>query len=100
MRLLDTDDVQEAWSRVAKKIGFKPCLRSRGKVTHRHLYRDKKGDPYYMVHRYEDGSASYLRYAGWGYSGSFYKRGLKGMKRILYNLPEVIAASQQTLCCS
>jgi hypothetical protein len=92
MRLLDTDDVQEAWSSVAKKIGFKPCLRSRGKVTHRHFYRDEKGDHRYMVLRFEDGSASYLRYAGSGYSGPLYKRGLKGMKRILYNLPEVIAA--------
>ena len=92
MRLLGTDDVQEAWSSVAKKIGFKPSLRNRGKVTHRHFYRDGKGDPCYMVYRYEDGSASYFRYAGTGYSGPLYKRGLKGMKRILYNLPEVVAA--------
>jgi hypothetical protein len=92
MRLLDTEDVQEAWSSVAKKIGFKPSPRSRGKVTHRHVYHDEKGDQHYMVLRFEDGSASYLRYAGSGYSGPLYKRGLKGMKRILYNLPEVIAA--------
>jgi putative DNA primase/helicase len=92
MRLLDTDDVQEAWSSVAKKIGFKPCLRSRGKMTHEHFYRDEKGEIRYRVRRYEDGSASYSHYAGSGYSGPLYKPGLNGTKRLLYNLPEVIAA--------
>jgi hypothetical protein len=92
MRLLDTDDVQEAWSSVAKKIGLKPGLRGRGKVTHRHVYRDEKGDQRYMVRRYADGSASYWRYTGFGYLGPMYKPGLAGTKRILYNLPEVIAA--------
>lgn len=92
MCLLNTDDVHEAWSSVAKKIGFKPCLRNRGKVTHKHVYRDEKGDPYYMVCRYEDGSASYFRYAGRSDSGPMYRAGLGGGKRILYNLPEVIAA--------
>src|ERR1700691_391967 len=85
-------DVQEAWSSVAKKIGFNPVPRSRGNVTHRHVYHDEKGDQHYMVLRYEDGSASYWRYTGFGYSGAIYKTGLKGRKRILYNLPEVIAA--------
>lgn len=88
MRLLDTDDVQEAWNSVAKKIGFKAFPRSRGKVTHRHFYRDEEGDPYQMVYRYEDGSAKYFRYTGCGK----YRAGLKRMKRTLYNLPEVIAA--------
>jgi hypothetical protein len=92
MRLLDTDDVREAWSSVAKKIGFKPCLRNRGKVTHKHIYRDEIGNECYMKLRYADGSASYWRYAGFGYGGPTYKRGLKGMKQIVYNLPEVIAA--------
>lgn len=92
MRLLDTDDVQEAWSSVAKKIGITLCPRSRGKVTHRHVYRDEKGDECYMVLRYADGSASYHRYTGFGDLGAIYKAGLKGRKRILYNLPQVIAA--------
>jgi hypothetical protein len=92
MQLLDTDDVQEAWGSVAKKIGFNLCPRSRGKVTHRHVYRDEKRDERYMVIRYEDGSASYQRYAGFGDFGPKYKPGLEGRRRILYNLPEVIAA--------
>lgn len=92
MRWLDTDDVQEAWSSVVKKIGFKAAPRSRGKKTHEHVYHDEKDDPLYMVRRYEDGSASYWRYAGSGYTGPLYKPGLKGTKRLLYNLPEVIAA--------
>lgn len=92
MRLLDTDDVQGAWGSVAKKIGFNLCPRSRGKVTHKHVYRDEKGDKRYMVIRYEDGSASYQRYAGFGDFGPIYKPGLAGRRRILYNLPEVIAA--------
>jgi CHC2 zinc finger len=92
MQLLDTDDVQEAWISVAKKIGVTLCPRSRGKVTNRHVYRDEKGDACYMVVRYADGSASYLRYSGFGNLGPIYKAGLKGRKRILYNLPEVIAA--------
>ena len=37
--------------------------------------------------RYEDGSGSFSHY-----SGAFLKRGLGGKKRLLYNLPEVIAA--------
>ena len=92
MRLLDTDDVHDAWSSVAKKIGFKPCPRSRGKRTHEHFYRDEKGEMRYRVRRYEDGSASYSHYAGSGYSGPLYKPRLNGMKQLLYNLPEVIAA--------
>ena len=92
MRLLDTDDVHDAWSSVAKKIGFTPSQRSRGKRTHEHLYRDAKGEIRYRVRRYADGSASYSHYAGSGYSGPLYKPRLNGMKRILYNLPEVIAA--------
>jgi hypothetical protein len=93
MRLLETDDVQEAWRSVAKKIGFHPLLGNRGKVTHKHVYRGDKGEERYMVLRYEDGSASYWRYTGWGAYGPMYKPGLKGMKRLLYNLPEVIAAN-------
>jgi len=88
MRLLGTDDVQEAWNSVAKKIGFKPLARSRGKKTHEHVYRDEKGDVRYMVRRYANGSASYWRYTGCGK----YKPRLAGTKRVLYNLPEVIAA--------
>jgi hypothetical protein len=92
MHLLDTDDVQEAWSSVAKRIGVQLCPRSRGKVTHRHVYRDEKGEPCYRVVRYEDGSASYQRYVGFGDLGPRYKPGLAGRRRILYNLPEVAAA--------
>jgi CHC2 zinc finger len=54
MRLLDTDDVQEAWSSVAKKLGITLCPKSRGNITHRHVYRDEKGDESYMVVRYAD----------------------------------------------
>ena len=92
MRLLDTDDVQEAWKTVAKKICVRLSPRSRGKVTHEHHYRDRNGEEYYRVRRYEDGSASYSRYLGYGFVGPLYKPGLAGRKRILYNLPEVIAA--------
>jgi len=92
MRLRDTDDVQEAWGSVAKKLGITLCPKSRGKITHRHFYRDEKGDESYMVVRYADGSASYFKYAGFGDSGPRYRAGLKGRKRILYNLPEVIRA--------
>jgi hypothetical protein len=92
MRLLDTDDVQEAWSSVAKKIGITLCPLSRGKITHKHVYRNEKGEEWYMVKRYADGSASYHRYTGFGDLGDIYKAGLKGRKRILYNLPQVIAA--------
>ena len=77
---------------VAKKIGFKPAPRSRGKKTHEHFYRDENGNAVYKVLRYPDGSASYSRYAGFGYSGPMYRAGLGGRKRTLYNLPEVIAA--------
>jgi CHC2 zinc finger len=92
MQLLDTDDVQEAWGSVAKKLGITLCPRSRGKVTQRHIYRDEKGDECYMVLRYADDTASYQRYMGFGGLGGIYKAGLKGRKRILYNLPQVIAA--------
>ena len=92
MRLLDTDDVQEAWSSVAKKLGITLCPKSRGKITHKHVYRDEKGDQSYMVVRFADGSASYRRYAGFGAYGAIYRPGLNRRKRILYNLPEVIAA--------
>lgn len=92
MQLLDTDDVQEAWSSVAKKLGITLCPKSRGRITHKHVYRDEKGDESYMVVRYADGSASYLRYAGFGNLGAIYKTGLRGRKRIPYNLPEVVAA--------
>jgi hypothetical protein len=87
MRLLDLEDVHKAWTSVAKKIGFKSCPRSRGKVTHRHEYRDESGLPQYVVLRYEDGTASFRHY-----SGCFLKPGLGRNKRMLYNLPEVIAA--------
>jgi hypothetical protein len=92
MQLLDTDDVHEAWISVAKKLGITPFSRSRGKVTHKHVYRDEKDNESYMVVRYEDGSARYLRYTGFGDFGAIYKAGLAGKRRILYNLPEVIAA--------
>ena len=62
-------------------------MKSRGKITHTHIYRDKQGDPCYMMRRYEDSSASYHRYIG-----GWFKRGLGGMKRILYNLPDVMRA--------
>lgn len=88
MRLLDTEDVHAAWANVAKKIGFKLGSRHRGKITHRHIYRDENGDLRYMVRRYDDGSASYCRYVGYQL-----KPGLAGKKRILYNLPEVISAA-------
>ena len=92
MRLLNTEDIQEAWKSVAKKIGFTLSPRTRGQITHRHVYRDERGEESYMVLRYEDGSASYRRYAGFGDLGPLYKPNLAGRKRILYNLPEVIAA--------
>lgn len=92
MLLLDTDDVQEAWNSVAKKMGITLSPRSRGRVTNRHVYRDKKGDEWYMVLRYADGTASYRRYMGFGALGAIYKTGLNGRKRILYNLPEVSEA--------
>jgi hypothetical protein len=93
MRLLDTDDVQDAWKSVAKKIGVQLSHTSHGKVTHKHLYRDEEGDLRYAVFRYEDGSASYRRYIGPGFLGrTKFKPGLNGTKRMLYNLPEVIAA--------
>jgi hypothetical protein len=88
MQLFGLEDVHQAWSRVAKKLGFKACPRSRGKVTHRHEYWDEKGLPYYQFLRYEDGSASFKRYTDY----PFAKAGLGGKKRILYNLPDVIAA--------
>jgi hypothetical protein len=92
MRLLDTDDVQEAWSSVAKKLGITLCPKSHGKVTHKHVYRDEKGEESYMVKRYADGTASYWRYMGFGAMGPLYKPRLAGRRRILYNLPEVIVA--------
>lgn len=87
MRLLDIEDVHQAWVSVAKKIGFKACPRSRGKITHRHEYRNEEGWPHYEVRRYEDGTARYYRT-----DGVLPKAGLGGRKRILYNLPEVMAA--------
>ena len=92
MRLLETDDVQEAWSSVAKKLSITLCPLSHGKVTHKHVYRDEKGEESYMVKRYADGAASYWRYTGFGALGPIYRPRLAGKKRILYNLPEVIAA--------
>ena len=76
MRLLDTDDVQEAWNSVAKKIGFKPIPRSSGKKTHEHVYRNEKGDQFYKVIRYANGSASYHRYGDSVTGGPMYKPGL------------------------
>ena len=61
-------------------------------MTNKHVYRDEKGEPCYGVVRYEDGSASYQRYVGFGDLGPRYKPGLAGRRRILYNLREVIAA--------
>ncbi len=87
MRLLDTEDVHTAWASVARKIGVKICPRSPGKITHRHIYLDKDGLPYHQVRRYEDGSARYYRS-----EGVFWRAGLRKRKRILYNLPDVIAA--------
>ena len=87
MRLLDTEDVHTAWKSVAKKIGVRVAPQGRGKATHRHEYRDAQGVPYYQVLRYEDGTASYRRY-----EAGLWKPKLGNRKRILYNLPEVIAA--------
>lgn len=88
MQLFGLEDVHEAWARVAKKIGFKPCPRSRGKVTHRHEYRDENGWPQYVLLRYDDGTAMFKRYTEYPHT----KAGLGRKKRLLYNLPDVIAA--------
>ncbi len=84
---METEDVHAAWAIVAKKTGFRLCPQGRGKVTLRHVYRSERGTPEYVFMRYEDGSGSFSHY-----SGAFLKRGLGGKKRLLYNLPEVIAA--------
>jgi predicted DNA-binding transcriptional regulator len=94
MELTGTDDVHEAWAGVAKKTGFKLIPRSRGKVTHTHVYRDEHGIPSYFVKRYEDGSASYNRVTNWGFT----KPGLGSKKKLLYNLPEVIKAGVVIVC--
>lgn len=94
MELTGTDDVHEAWARVAKKTGFKLVPRSRGKVTHKHEYRDAHGIPSYVVKRWEDGSASYNRVTNWGFT----KPGLGRRKKLLYNLPEVIKAGVVIIC--
>jgi putative DNA primase/helicase len=88
MQLFGLADVHEAWVRVAKKLGFKACPRSRGKATHRHEYQDENGLPQYVMLRYEDGSASFRRFTNY----PFTKAGLGQRKRILYNLPNVVAA--------
>lgn len=87
MRLMETEDVQAAFTSVARKIGVTLCPRGRGKVTHQHEYVDAKGIPQYLLRRYEDGTASFYHY-----QGSFLKPGLKRRKRLLYNLPQVIQA--------
>jgi 5S rRNA maturation endonuclease (ribonuclease M5) len=88
MNLMDTEDVQKAWASVAKKLGYQVAPCSRGKITHRHDYMDEHGSPVYVVNRHEDGSASYRRYTNYPFTAA----GLGKKKRLLYNLPEVIAA--------
>lgn len=94
MELTHTDDKHEAWARVAKKAGFKLVPPSRGKVTHKHEYRDEHGMPSYVVKRFEDGSASYNRVTNYPST----KPGLGRKKKLLYNLPELINAGVVIIC--
>ena len=89
MRLLDTEDRHLAWKSLAKKLGVKLLPPNKGMQTGQHDYRDANGDVRYQVRRYEDGSAPFysLNIAG------KWRAGLKRVRRVPYNLPDVLNGS-------
>jgi putative DNA primase/helicase len=88
MHLLDTEDRQVAWTSIAKKFGVKLLPRNPGRQTGQHTYLDAHGESLYQVRRYEDGSA---RFYTQGITGKW-RRGLKGVKRVPYNLQQLAKA--------
>lgn len=63
------------------------------KVVQRYTYNDENGNPLRQVRRWEpglDGKSKSFRQHSW--DGSGWKLGVKGVRDVLYRLPQVIAA--------
>ena len=86
-KLLDCDDNWTVLQSIAAKMGIKLRLRSKyvGQTpTHKHIYIGVDGYPSFFVNRYEDGGARVGRFVG---SRTIWN--LKGLRRVLYKLPDV-----------
>jgi hypothetical protein len=88
MRLLKTKNKRRARRSIAKKLGVRLKASPHGPTTHEHSYTDVHGEVLYIVRRYEDGSARFCTLAATGK----WKKGLNGVKRVPYHLPELTHA--------
>jgi CHC2 zinc finger len=85
MKKLGTEDKREAWHGIARKLGVRLVRKPKGKMTNEHNYTDEFGELLYSFRRYEDGSGRFLTPT---VDGKLKAR-LNGVKRVLYNLPDV-----------
>jgi putative DNA primase/helicase len=69
-----------------------PRRRGKGRVVNRYVYTDAEGQPVFRVLRWEPKSFSQERLEDGGWIGG--KGALNGVERVLYRLPEVMAAEE------